>query len=149
MDLLRTEANKEQVIAAIAQWAAADPDLFQIEIIKRLAHFVDVVSQYMRTEPVNLIAPVAKSLLLLCDKCPFVTAELSQTALVRVVIAGLLEREDIEAAPELKVAFGSLIVGLYEAAAAPKKMVARFKMLGVARRLAADDSTSVKGLENS
>jgi hypothetical protein len=144
--LLRSEETKQHVISAIAQWAQTEPQMLEAAIIERIDIFTDVLSDYFKKEPVNLYGPVAKSLLLLCDRCPLLTRALSQKPLVTVLIQILLERADVAHFPEVRVEFTSIILALYEATPAPKLMIAKFKVLTLAKKLVKDESAAVKGL---
>jgi hypothetical protein len=144
--LLQTESNKEQVISALAQWACVEAKMLQTELMQRSTAFGETLASLFRSEPLNLLAPAAKSGLLLCDKCPRLTCALAQTPVVKVLIQSLLERQDLTDFPDVRVGFGSLIMAFYEAVTAPKKMIALFKVLPVARKMAVDESTAVKEL---
>jgi hypothetical protein len=144
--LLRSEEIKQHVIAGIAQWAETEPQLLEAAIIERIEVFTGVLTRFFQNEPVNLFVPVAKSLLSLCDRCPQLTRLLSENQLVQVLIQILLERADVAGIPELRVAFSSILIAMYEATRAPKLMVAKFRVLAVARKLVSDESEAVKGM---
>jgi hypothetical protein len=141
--LLTTHARKEQVMTALEQWCWQEPQVIQWELRQRTAEFVEVLAGFFQNEALENQPPLAKSLLLLCDKCPELTAELSQSRVIRVLITSLLNK-DLTQLPQLRVIFLNLIVAMYEMTGSPKQLIAKFNVLRVAQKMSEDGSSAVK-----
>jgi hypothetical protein len=141
--LLTTHARKEHVMTALEQWCCKAPRFIESELRQRTGEFVDVLASFFQNEALENQPPLAKSLLLLCDKCPELTAELSQSRVIRLLIDSLLNR-DLAQLPQLRVIFLNLIVAMYEMTPSPKPLVARLNVLKVAQKMSHDESAAVK-----
>jgi hypothetical protein len=143
--LLTTQTRKEQVMAALEQWCSQEPQIIQWELRQKTPEFVEVLASFFENEALENQSPLANSLLLLCDKCPELTAELSQSRVIRVLIDSLLN-QDLAQVPQLRVIFLNLIIAMYGMTMSPKQLIAKFNVLKVAQKMSQDESAAAKAV---
>jgi hypothetical protein len=141
--LLRTHVHKETVMSAIQAWGKSDQELVESSLLERITEFTGDISDIFTQDQPSTQLQVASHLLLLCDRCQTLTTALSLSQMVRTIIDKLLGNS-LDAHPEIRKIFLSLIVSFYEAAENPKRMIAEFRIDKVAEELLQDQSSAVR-----
>jgi hypothetical protein len=141
--LLKVHSRKDQIIGALVQWCSREPVMIQAGLRKRKSDVEVALTDFFATEALDNLATAARSLQVVFDKCPLLTQELSQSMIVGVLIDTLLHK-DVRELPELRLAALNLIISFYEATETPKRLIAQFKVLNVAKKMIGDSSVAVR-----
>ena len=144
--LLEKNPHKEQILTSFDIWASHDTSVIEKYLIEHIEEFTLITINMFTNDPINSQTQYANELLMICDRCPKLTKEFSNTNLVKEII-NKLGLQVYESVPELRKSFVSIILTIVLSSNDKQKISEECDLISTANNLLKNDpSLLVKNL---